>query len=72
MNHIEVIEGFEVAITVLLQKVSICKFYAGIYIEVSLVTGPAEGSLQLLSMVDSACNRCSAGMDCGQHSRERT
>ena len=36
MNHIEAIEGFEVAIAALLEKMYICEFYAGIYFEVLL------------------------------------
>ena len=36
MNHAETIEGFEVAIAALVEKMAICEFYAGIYIGVSL------------------------------------
>ncbi|KAF8428005.1 hypothetical protein BGX38DRAFT_435818 [Terfezia claveryi] len=31
LNHVEAIEGFEVAIAALLETMSICEFYAGIY-----------------------------------------
>ena len=51
MNHIEVIEGFEVAIAALLEKMSICEFYAGIYVGVPL---PTQSSLKLQSMLNSA------------------
>lgn len=55
MNHAEVIEGFEVAIAVLLEKVSICEFYAGIYMGVSLpLRSTASNNLQSQSMPDSA------------------
>ena len=43
----ETIEGFEVAIAALLSKLSICEFYAGIYIGVALTA-------KLQSMLDSA------------------
>ena len=43
-------EGFEVAIAVLLEKVTICKFFAGIFMGVPLST--ADGQFQ--SMLDSS------------------
>ena len=52
-NHVEVIEGFEVAIAALVEKVSICEFYAGIYIGIQLPASSAGNSLQLESMLDS-------------------
>ena len=54
MNRVEAIEGFEVAIALLLEKISICEFYAGIYIGVPLSSQPITNSLQLQSMLDSA------------------
>ena len=51
MNQVEAIEGFEVAIAALLEKMSICEFYAGIYIGVPL---PSANSLQLQNMLDFA------------------
>lgn len=45
------IEGFEVAIAVLLEKVNICEFYAEMCIGVRLST---EDSSQLEGMLDSA------------------
>ena len=36
------IEGFEAAIAVLIEKVTMCEFYAGIYIGVRLPSGSAE------------------------------
>ena len=51
MNHVETIEGFEVAIATILEKMSICEVYAEIYIGVQL---PATNSLQLQSKLDSA------------------
>ena len=47
MNHTEAIEGFEVAITMLLDKLSICEFFADIYTGVAL-------TVKLQSMLDSA------------------
>ena len=52
MNHTETIEGFEVAIAVLLEKMSICEFYAGIYAGVSLASQSTKNSLQ--GTLDSA------------------
>ena len=52
MNHVEAIEGIEVAIAVLLEKMSICEFYAGIYVGVPLPS--IVNSLQLQTMQDSA------------------
>ena len=55
MNHAEVIEGFEVAIAVLLEKVSICESYAEIYMGVPLpLRSMASNNLQPQSMPDSA------------------
>ena len=42
------IEGFEVAIAVLIEKMNICEFYAGVCVGVSLP------SADLQSMIDSA------------------
>ena len=52
MNHVEVIEGFEVAIAALLEKVFICEFYAGIYIGVPLSSRSTASGQQLQSMQD--------------------
>ena len=55
MNHVEAIEGFEVAIAALLEKMSICEFYAGIYTGVSLLS-PSQSTannLQPQTMRDS-------------------
>ena len=38
----EMIEGFEAAIAVLIEKVTMCEFYAGIYVGVQLPSGSAE------------------------------
>ena len=46
MNHVEIIEGLEAAIAALLQKVSICEFYAGIYFSVSLQSIEDEPQFQ--------------------------
>ena len=54
MNHVEAIEGFEVAIAVLVEKMAICEFYTGIYFGVSLPSQSTENSLHLQSMLDSA------------------
>ena len=57
MNHVELLEGFEVAIAALLEKMSICDFYAGIYFGVyfGVPFGPqsTENSLQLRTMLES-------------------
>lgn len=50
----EGIEGFEVAIAALLEKMSICQFYSGIYRGVSMPSGSTENNLQLQEMQDSA------------------
>ena len=50
MNHSETIEGFEVAIAALVEKMSICEFYARIYIGVSLP--PSHSTVN--SILDSA------------------
>ena len=52
MNHVEVLEGFEVAIAALLEKVSICGFYARIYMGVPLPPRP-NSQLQNQNMLDS-------------------
>lgn len=57
MNHVEMIEGFEVAIALLLEKVSICEFYAGIYAGVPLPSSTSRsttGGSQLQGMLDCA------------------
>ena len=36
LNHLEVIEGLEIAIAALVEKVSICEFYADMYYRVAL------------------------------------
>ncbi|RPB22652.1 hypothetical protein L211DRAFT_826561 [Terfezia boudieri ATCC MYA-4762] len=54
LNHVEAIEGFEVAIAALLEKMSICEFYAGIYIGAPLSSLSAANSLQRQCMLDSA------------------
>ena len=54
MNHVEVIEGFEVAIAVLLEKVTICGFYAGIYTGIPLPVQSTASSIQLESTLGSA------------------
>ena len=46
----EMIEGFEAAIAVLIEKVTMCEFYAGIYVGVQLPSGSAE----LQKMLSSA------------------
>ena len=50
MNHVEAIEGIEVAIAVLVEKVTICNFFAGVFMGVPLSTVDR----QLQSMLDSA------------------
>ncbi|KAF8428007.1 hypothetical protein BGX38DRAFT_1124153, partial [Terfezia claveryi] len=52
LNYVEAIEGFEVAIAALLEKMSICEFYAGIY--VSAASGLAANSLRRQRMLESA------------------
>ena len=54
MNHIEAIEGFEVAIAALVEKMSICDFYSSIYKGVPLPSLSAANSLQLESILDCA------------------
>ena len=54
MNHVEVIEGFDVAIAALLGTISLCNFYAGIYFGVRLPAQSTANSLELESMRDSA------------------
>ena len=52
MNHVEVIEGFEVAIAALLEKLSMCEFYAEIY--VPLPSQSTANSLWRQGILDSA------------------
>ncbi|RPB18291.1 hypothetical protein L211DRAFT_831763 [Terfezia boudieri ATCC MYA-4762] len=54
LNHVEAIEGLEVAIAALLEKMTICEFYAGIYIGVPLTSGSAANSLLRQLMLESA------------------
>ena len=54
MNRVEAMEGFEVAIAALVDKMSICEFYASIYNGVSLPSLSLANSRQLQSMLDSA------------------
>ena len=54
MNHTEAIEGFEVAIAALLEKMSICEFYSEVYTGVSLPSQSATHSQRLQDMVDFA------------------
>ena len=54
LNHIDLIEGLEAAIAVLLEKVIMCEFYAGIYAGVPLPLESTADSLQLKRMLDSA------------------
>ena len=54
MSHVEVIEGFEVAIAALVEKMSICEFYSSIYNGVPLLSLSATNNLHLQSMLDSA------------------
>lgn len=54
LNRIEAMEGFEVAIAILLEKMSICELFAGIYVEVRLPLQSMTHSLQLQNILDSA------------------
>ena len=54
MNHAEAIEGFEVAIAALLEKMSKCEFYSEVYAGVSLPPQSTLNSQQLQNMVDVA------------------
>ena len=55
MNHVEAIEGFEAAITALLEKMPICHFYAGIYVGVPLTSQQSlEDGSKLQNMLKSA------------------
>ena len=49
LNHVEVVEGLEAAIAVLLEKMAISEFYARIYASRSMAN-----SLQLQKTLDSA------------------
>ena len=53
LNHVEAIEGFEVAIAALMEKMSICEFYSSIYNGVPLPALSAENSLQFRNMLES-------------------
>ena len=53
LNHVEAVEGFEVAIAALLEKISMCEFYSGIYNGVTLPSPSTENSSQLQRMLDS-------------------
>ena len=50
----QAVEGFEVAVATLMEKMSICQFYSGIHNGVSLLTSSTESSLQLQRMLDSS------------------
>ena len=52
LNHFELIEGLETAIAVLLEKLAISEFYAGIY--AALPSQPTANSLQLQRTLNSA------------------
>ncbi|RPB18295.1 hypothetical protein L211DRAFT_124964 [Terfezia boudieri ATCC MYA-4762] len=54
LNHVEVIEGLEVAIAALLEKMTICEFYAGLYVGAPLTSGSAANSLQRQRILHSA------------------
>lgn len=54
MNYAELIEGFEVVIAVLLEKMSICEFYAGIFTGVDLPLRSTANNFQPQSVPDSA------------------
>ena len=54
MNHAGVIEGFEVTIAMLLEKVSTCEFYAKIYFEVPLPLRSTANDLQPQRLPESA------------------
>ena len=47
-------EGFEVATTALLENLSMCEFYAGIYNGVLLRSESTENTLQLKEKLESA------------------
>ena len=52
LNHVEVIEGLEAAIAVLLEKMAMSEFYAGIY--AALPSRPPANSLELQRTLNSA------------------
>ena len=54
MNHVEAIEGLEVTIATLLEKMSICEVYAGVYFGVPLRSQSTANSLRLQTILDSA------------------
>ena len=54
MSRVEAIEGFEVAIAALLEKMSFCELYAEIYVGVSLPSQSIGSGQRLQSILDSA------------------
>ena len=50
----EAVEGFEVTIAMLLENLSICEFYASIYVGVELPSRSTMNSLRLENMLESA------------------
>ena len=54
MNHVELIEGLEVAVAALVEKMAICDFYAGIYFGVQLHSKSKGDSQQLRIILDTA------------------
>ena len=54
LNHVEAIEGFEVAIAALVEKLSICEFYSSIYTGVPLLSLSTANSLQLQNKLELA------------------
>lgn len=50
----EVIEGFEVAVAAILEKMFICEFYSGIFNKVSLASESTESNSPFQSVLDSA------------------
>lgn len=53
MYYVEVLEGFEVAIVGLLEKMAMCEFYAGIQYKVPLDPQSTENRQRLQTMLDS-------------------
>ena len=54
LNHLKVIEGFEEAIATLLEKMSKCEVYAGIYTGAPLPSQSTANDIRRQSMLDSA------------------
>ena len=54
LNYIEAVEGFEVAIAALLEKMSMCEFYSSIYSGVTLPSQSTVNSSQLQSILGDA------------------